>query len=111
MTSKSALTASIRQRLLNHSREMAEDFNLTLTRYAIERLLYRLSQSPFADQFVLKGALLFMVWTGQTYRPTRDLDLAGFGDSSAERLQHLFADVCRLAVERTDWNSSRTLSA
>jgi predicted nucleotidyltransferase component of viral defense system len=84
---------------LNRSREQAEDFSLTLSRYAIERLLYRLAQSVYADQFVLKGALLFVVWTGQTYRPTRDLDLAGFGDSSPDRLRQIFSEVCRLAVE------------
>ena len=71
----SNLPASIRQRLLNLSRDRGEDFNLTLTRYGIERLLYRLSQSEQADQFVLKGALLLSLWTGRLRRPTRDLDL------------------------------------
>lgn len=99
MTSPADLTASIRQRLLNRSRAQAEDFSLTLSRYGIERLLYRLAQSAYADQFVLKGALLFVVWTGQTYRPTRDLDLAGFGDSSPDRLRQIFSELCRLAVE------------
>ena len=99
MTSPSDLIASIRQRLLNRSRAQAEDFSLTLSRYGIERLLYRLAQSAYADQFVLKGALLFVVWTGQTYRPTRDLDLAGFGDSSPDRLRQIFSELCRLAVE------------
>jgi predicted nucleotidyltransferase component of viral defense system len=85
--------------LLNHSREQNEDFSLTLTRYAIERLLYRLTQSAYAHQFVLKGAMLFVVWTGQTYRSTRDLDLAGYGDSSPDKLRQIFAEVCQLAVE------------
>ena len=71
------LPASIRQRLLNLSRDRGEDFNLTLTRYGTERLLYRLSQSKRADDFVLKGALRLSLWTGRLQRPTRDLDLLG----------------------------------
>ena len=104
MTSPSDLTASIRQRLLNRSRAQAEDFSLTLSRYGIERLLYRLAQSAYADQFVLKGALLFVVWTGQTYRPTRDLDLAGFGDSSPDRLRQIFSELFQVAVEADGLN-------
>ena len=63
---------SVRQRLLNRSRDTGEDYNLLLTRYAVERLLYRLSQSEHADAFVLKGAMLFTVWTGALHRPPRD---------------------------------------
>jgi predicted nucleotidyltransferase component of viral defense system len=92
------LPASIRQRLLNLSRDRGEDFNLTLTRYGTERLLYRLSQSEFADQFVLKGALLLSLWTDRLRRPTRDLDLLGFGDSSQEALTQLFRDICATDV-------------
>jgi predicted nucleotidyltransferase component of viral defense system len=88
------LPASIRQRLLNLSRERGEDFNLTLTRYGTERLLYRLSQSERADHFVLKGALLLSLWTGRLQRPTRDLDLLGYGDSSQEALTQLFREIC-----------------
>ena len=74
------IAQSVRQRLLNRVRETGEDYNLLLNRYAIERLLFRLSQSRHADQFVLKGAMLFTVWTGALHRPTRDLDLLGFGE-------------------------------
>lgn len=73
------VAASIRQRLYNLSRERGEDFQLVLTRYGLERLLYRLGQSEYADRFVLKGAMLFAVWTDEVYRPTKDLDLLGFG--------------------------------
>ena len=62
------LPASVRQRLLNLSRERGEDFNFTLTRYANERLLYRLARSPYRDQFVLKGAALFQVWSESLHR-------------------------------------------
>ncbi len=93
------LPASIRQRLLNLSRDRGEDFNLTLTRYGIERLLYRLSQSEYSEQFILKGALLLSLWTDRLQRPTRDIDLLGHGDSSEETLTHLFQDVCEVDVQ------------
>jgi hypothetical protein len=70
-----------------------------LAQYAIERLLFRLSQSPFANQFVLKGATLFAVWSGKLHRPTRDVDLLGYGDNSNERLIELFSQLCELPVE------------
>lgn len=66
------IAASVRAQLLNRARETRQDFNLVLTRYALERLLYRLSISPHADQFVLKGALLFDLWFDIPHRPTRD---------------------------------------
>jgi hypothetical protein len=93
------LPASIRQRLLNLSRDRGEDFNLTLTRYSTERLLYRLSQSELADHFVLKGALLLSLWTDRLQRPTRDIDLLGYGDSSQEALTQLFQDICVADVQ------------
>ena len=93
------LAASVHQRLLNLSQERGEDFNLVLTRYAIERLLARLAQAGYAGQFVLKGALLFAIWTGRLHRPTRDLDLLGYGDSSEERLGKLFKDLCAVEMK------------
>lgn len=78
-SSEKGMAQSVRQRLLNRARESDDDYNLLLNRYAIERLLYRVSESPHADGFVLKGAMLFTVWTGALHRPTRDLDLLGFG--------------------------------
>jgi len=79
------LAASVRDRLFNLARERREDFQAILTRYAVERLLYRLSISKYRDQFLLKGAMLFFVWSGQLYRPTRDLDLLGTGENSVPR--------------------------
>lgn len=92
------LPASVRQRLLNLSHQRQEDFNLVLSLYAIERLLYRIAQSPYAGQFVLKGAVLFSIWTGRLHRPTHDLDLLGFGDTSAENLTEVFQAICRQVV-------------
>lgn len=93
------LVASVRQRLLNISRERREDFQFILTRYAFERLLYRLSRSEYVDQFILKGALLFLVWSGEWYRPTRDMDLLSYGDGSAKNLQMIFKKICQANVD------------
>lgn len=88
--------ASIRARLLNRARAERADFNLMLTRYSLERLLYRLSVSPWADQFLLKGALLFDLWFDQPHRPTRDIDLLGFGPSEIDHLIEVFQQVCTM---------------
>lgn len=93
------LPVSVRQRLLNLSIRRNEDPNLTLTRYALERLLYRLARSEYAGQFILKGAMLFAVWMDSPHRPTRDLDLLGFGDASNERLTEIFQQLCGVEVE------------
>jgi hypothetical protein len=93
------VAASVRQRLLNIAASSGEDFGLVLIRYALERLLYRLSQSAFRDQFILKGAMLFQVWTRSPHRPTRDLDLLGRGDPSLEHCQEVFREICRITVE------------
>jgi hypothetical protein len=93
------LAASVKQRLLNRARSRKEDFNLLLTRYALERVLYRISQSPHRNAFVLKGALLFDLWTEQTHRPTRDADFLSLGDNNPERLQRIFQEICVLPVQ------------
>lgn len=92
------LTASVRQRLLNLSRDKGEDFYFVLTRYALERLLYRLAQSEYAGQFVLKGAILFATWSPRPHRPTRDIDLLGYGDASAEQVSTMFQQICLMNV-------------
>jgi len=76
---------SIQQRLLNMSRDQNEDFQLILIRFGLERFLYRLSTSKYSEQFVLKGAFLFKLWTNFRFRPTKDIDLLGLGDSSPIR--------------------------
>ncbi len=92
------LAASVRQRLFNRAQERHEDFGLVLTKYGLERFLYRLSESKYRDQFVLKGALLFELWTHRPYRPTRDLDLEGRGENSIPRIKRLFAEIIGQAV-------------
>lgn len=91
--------ASVQAKLRNVAKERGDDVQLVLTQFAIERLLYRLCASPHRDQFVLKGALLFTVWTGVPHRATRDLDLLGHGPADAERLLAIFRDVCTQDVE------------
>jgi len=89
------IAASVRQRLLNLAKERGENFDLVLTRYGLERLLYRLSRSRFADQFILKGAMLFSLWSGDPHRATRDIDLLGQGDNSPDYLVTVFREIER----------------
>lgn len=96
--SSSNLAASVHARLLRLAKQSHEDFNVILVRFASERLLYRLSQSPHADRFVLKGAWLFYVWDMQR-RVTRDVDLLGFGDASASVMKDLFREILSSEVE------------
>jgi len=85
--------ASVRARLLKLSREKGQSFDLVLTRFALERLLFRLSQSRFADRFVLKGAMLLMSWLEEPHRGTRDLDLLGFGDPNSDAMLLAFQEI------------------
>jgi hypothetical protein len=90
--------ASIRARLLNHAREHGDVFDRILTRYAIERLLYRLSRTEVADRYVLKGAMLFLTWPEHVFRPTGDLDLLGQGDPDPATIADLFIRICQVEV-------------
>src|ERR1017187_1074 len=91
--------ASIRARLKQHTDTSKQDFNLTLTRYGLERLLYRLSVSEHASNFLLKGALLFHLWYGKPHRPTREADLLGFGPDDVPTLVDVFRSVCAIEVD------------
>lgn len=91
--------ASVLARLLNRSRSTGENYNLLLSRFVIERLLYRLSASPHADHFVLKGALLFALWHDSPHRPTKDADLLGFGADDEPTLRTRFTDICTTAAD------------
>lgn len=93
------IAASVRQRLLNRSKERREDFQLTLIHFALERLMYRLSQSPYRDRFVLKGAMLFSVWSETPHRATRDLDLLGRDTHEVSDLVLQFREICATSVE------------
>ena len=89
--------ASVRQRLLNHARSRGQDFIFVLRTFAMERLLFRLSRSPYVDNFVLKGALLFKLWTGDFYRQTRDIDILAFKSQSIASLRTIFQNLCQIS--------------
>jgi hypothetical protein len=93
------LAASVRARLLNHARESKDELQLVLMRFGLERLLYRLSQSDYADEFVVKGAMMFLVWTGEAHRSTKDLDLLALKSASIPHLEAVFGRVAQIAVE------------
>lgn len=93
------MAASVKDRLLQIARARREEFQSILTRYAIERFLYRLSQSPHRQNFVLKGANVFTLWLGAAHRPTRDLDFLAFGSDAAAPMVNVFQSICRQAVE------------
>ena len=89
----------MRARLLNLAKSRGDEFQYVLTRYGLERWLYRLSRSPYHDRFVLKGAMLFEVWGGAAHRATRDLDLLGYGANEVAELERIFREVCMVEVE------------
>src|ERR1700761_565117 len=91
--------ASIRSRLLNISKERNQPVELLLIRYTLERLLYRLSTSTYRDKFVLKGAMLMRHWLDDPHRPTRDLDLLGFGDSDPDLTLKIFREICAIKAD------------
>lgn len=93
---KSDIAASILQRLLNQARADKEDFNHLLNRYGIERFLYRLSISLYNEEFVLKGASLFLAWQEQNYRVTKDADFLSFGDPYLDSLSEIFKEICQI---------------
>jgi len=92
--------ASVRARLLGIGKEKGQTFDLVLTHYGIERLLYRLAQSRHADRFVLKGAMLLMTWFDEPFRGTRGLDLLGYGDPAPEAVLDVFKEI--LCQEQPD---------
>ena len=93
------VAASIRARLKQHADARQQDFNLTLTHYGLERLLYRLSISQHANSYLLKGALLFALWYDQPHRPTRDADLLGFGPDDIKSAVSAFREICQIPVD------------
>lgn len=95
----SNIGASVRQRLLNLREKTGEDFIALLTQFAIERFLYRLSCSSAADRFVLKGAMLFRVWSGSLHRPTKDVDLLAFGEPTPTAVASVIRQILTTAVE------------
>lgn len=94
------IAASIRDRLLNLSKKRGEEYNYLLTLYVGERLLYRLSQSPYQQQYILKGATLFKVWNGEPHRATKDLDFLSFGSNEVKHIEKIFQEICLIECEQ-----------
>lgn len=94
-----SLHVSVLARLRNVARAKNSDYQLILRRYAIERLLHRLSISPRRDQFILKGAMLFTAWLEDPFRPTQDLDLLGRGDPTTSSIEIAFRAICQMATD------------
>jgi predicted nucleotidyltransferase component of viral defense system len=91
--------ASVRARLAKLSRERSVELQLLLSEFAIERLLYRLGVSRHAESYVLKGALLFKLWSSGRGRATWDLDLLGHGADSVADVVALVRDLCEIGAE------------
>jgi len=93
------ISASVRQQLLNLAKKRGEAFDMVLVRYALERLLYRISKSKWHDRFLLKGAMLFPLWYSVQYRSTKDMDLLGYGEGNVPSMLNTFKSICKLNVE------------
>jgi predicted nucleotidyltransferase component of viral defense system len=105
------LAASIKDRLLNLARREGRVFDVILVRYALERLLYRLSLSDHRDRFVLKGGMLVTIWLDHGNRETRDADFLGYGDASEDSMKSNFAEIIAIPSDdglRFDTESLRT---
>jgi predicted nucleotidyltransferase component of viral defense system len=92
------LAASVKQRLINYAQTNGMDFNALLSRFVMERLLYRLSKSSCVREFYLKGAMLFVLWEKNPHRPTKDLDLLFIPHHDQNGLMRIFKEVCSTAV-------------
>jgi predicted nucleotidyltransferase component of viral defense system len=93
------LPESVHQRLLNLDPARTHDFTPVLRRYAFERWLYRLGKSDHGENFVVKGAMLFVLWTSDLPRTTMDLDLLGIGNLAEAGIRRVFSKIGRMKVE------------
>lgn len=86
--------ASVRARLLNQAKAAGEEFELALTRFVAERVLYRLGSSPARERCILKGASLLAVWLDAPHRATRDIDLSVRGTADDDAIEALVREIC-----------------
>lgn len=93
------LAASVKSRLLNIARKRSQVFDVVLVKFALERLLYRLSISPFRDKYFLKGGMLVTAWTGNDNRTTKDADFLGYGNSQPSDLIETFTAIMKIEAE------------
>ena len=104
-------SASIKAKLLNHARANGLELGALMEQYALGRLFWRLSQSRYADRFVLKGAQLFQIWSGAAHRPTRDADFLSYGEVDAESLVAIFSEICAARLNEEDGLSWKDCAA
>lgn len=88
------VVASIQDRLKILSRSEGIELNRVLEDFAIARLFARLSDSFYRDQFILKGAQLFVLWANAPHRSTRDADFLSFGSPEPAGLEAIFNQLC-----------------
>lgn len=99
MEKKKNIAASVRAKLKNRAKEKGVEFQNLLVRFGNERLLYRLSRSEYQQSFMLKGASLFTIWFNEPHRPTKDMDLLGFGRNDIPTLENIFREICTIDGE------------
>lgn len=92
------VAASVKDRLLNLARQQGRGFDVLLVRFALERLLFRLSQSPHRENYVLKGGMLVTQWLDHDNRETRDIDFLGFGPDDEAAIKAIFAEIMKIEV-------------
>lgn len=101
------IPASVHARLLAFAKREDRDFNQVLTQYFQERLLDRLAQSRYAEQFALKGALLFVALEEGSQavrgRPTKDIDLEALRlRPEPQQIGAIFAEIGALPSDPVD---------
>ena len=87
------LVRSVQARIVNHAKKLGVEATLVFSRYGLERFLYRLSTSEYAERFILKGAMMMLAWVGETVRTTRDADLLGFGSLTGDEIVLIFREI------------------
>jgi len=93
------IAASYRAKLLNLAQERGEGFQFFLGRWVSERFLFRLGRSEHRDQFILKGAMMFVAWNGKLHRPTQDVDLLGYGNPEVGEVAQRIREICAEPVD------------
>jgi len=96
------LAQSIQARVVAHAKKLRLEPTLVFARYGLERFLYRLSRSRYAERFVLKGGMLMISWLGETVRTTRDADLLGYGLLTRDEILRIFQEVASVPGDLED---------
>jgi hypothetical protein len=96
------IPASIKAKLQNQARAEKIQLNQLLESFALSRFFARLSESEYADSFILKGAQIFTLWSGTLHRPTRDADFLSFGSAEPDDLQNILDTICKIHPEEAD---------